>query len=119
MMPLEPARFSTTIGWPSASLSFSPSTRPAMSGAPPGGIGISSLIGRVGYCWATARSPAATRHAATRAAAATNLFIVSSSSVRPRLAALCRPVCSDLEALLHFGREELFDRHFTMADTLL
>ena len=57
MLPLEPAWFSTTTGTASSSESFCPTTRAAMSGAPPGGIGTISLIGRDGY-WAQRRTGA-------------------------------------------------------------
>src|SRR6266446_4959880 len=50
MLPLEPTRFSTTTGSPICSVSFWPSTRAAMSGAPPGGIGTIRWMGRDGYC---------------------------------------------------------------------
>src|SRR5262249_15154949 len=50
MLPFEPGRFSTTTGCPTSSLSLWPTTRAEMSGAPPGGMGTISLIGRVGYC---------------------------------------------------------------------
>src|SRR5438477_452115 len=54
MLPLEPARFSTTTGSPICSASFWPRTRAAMSGAPPGGIGTIRWMGRDGYCAAAA-----------------------------------------------------------------
>lgn len=38
-LPFAPTRFSTTTGWPTLCESFSPITRAAMSGAPPGGMG--------------------------------------------------------------------------------
>ncbi len=50
MLPFEPGRFSTTTGWPTSSESRCPTTRAEISGAPPGGIGTISLIGRNGYC---------------------------------------------------------------------
>src|SRR6267143_84758 len=50
MLPFEPSRFSTTTGWHICSESFWPSTRAAMSGAPPGGIGTIRWMGRDGYC---------------------------------------------------------------------
>src|SRR5438552_14532301 len=50
MLPFEPGRFSTTTGWPAHSESRCPMTRAEISGAPPGGIGTISLIGRNGYC---------------------------------------------------------------------
>src|SRR5439155_27025921 len=50
MLPFEPGRFSTTTGWPRSSESLCPMTRAEISGAPPGGIGTMSLIGRKGYC---------------------------------------------------------------------
>ena len=69
MLPLEPARFSTTTGTARISESFWPTTRAAISGAPPGGIGTISLIGRDGY-WASASELASTastnRQAANR-----------------------------------------------------
>ena len=48
MLPFAPARFSTTTGWPSVWPSLSASTRAAMSGAPPGGIGTMIVTGRDG-----------------------------------------------------------------------
>jgi hypothetical protein len=50
MLPLAPTRFSTTTGWPSVWPSLSASTRAAMSGAPPGGIGTMIVTGREGNC---------------------------------------------------------------------
>jgi hypothetical protein len=50
MLPLAPARFSTTTGWPMFSDSFAATRRAAMSGAPPGGMGTRMVIGR----WASA-----------------------------------------------------------------
>ncbi len=50
MLPFEPGRFSTTTGWPTSSESLCPMTRAEISGAPPGGIGTISLIGREGNC---------------------------------------------------------------------
>src|SRR5690349_534422 len=49
ILPLEPGRFSTTTGCPTSSASLCPTTRAEMSGAPPGGMGTISLIGRDGY----------------------------------------------------------------------
>src|SRR5260221_5095079 len=51
MLPLEPGRFSTTTAWPTSCEILCPTTRAEISGAPPGGMGTISLIGRVGY-WA-------------------------------------------------------------------
>src|SRR5437763_377926 len=53
MLPFAPLRFSTTTGWPSVSESLWPTTRAAMSGAPPGGIRTMMVIGREGN-WASA-----------------------------------------------------------------
>src|SRR5262249_38469173 len=50
MLPLAPTRFSTTTGWPRVCPSLSASTRAAMSGAPPGGIGTMIVTGRDGNC---------------------------------------------------------------------
>src|SRR5437879_215474 len=50
MLPFEPGRFSATTGWPRSSESRCPMIRAEISGAPPGGIGTISLIGRKGYC---------------------------------------------------------------------
>ena len=50
MLPLEPARLSTTTGWPRSSESFWPKTRAAMSGAPPATVDTMSLMARDGYC---------------------------------------------------------------------
>src|SRR6266568_3757512 len=50
ILPFEPGRFSTTTAWPTNSASRCPMTRAEISGAPPGGIGTISLIGRKGYC---------------------------------------------------------------------
>src|SRR5215469_10737290 len=61
MLPFEPAWFSTMTGCPSSSESFCPTTRAAMSGAPPGGMGTMSLIGRDG-CADAKPVPSATRH---------------------------------------------------------
>ena len=53
MLPLAPALFSTTMGWPSACESLSPSARAARSVEPPGGKPTSMRIGLLGY-WAQA-----------------------------------------------------------------
>src|SRR5205085_2661314 len=54
-VPLPPAgRLSMTTRWPSAALSLSATARATMSLVPPGGSGITSVIGLVGYCWAWA-----------------------------------------------------------------
>src|SRR2546423_15325381 len=50
MLPFEPGRFSATTGCPRSSESRCPTIRAEISGAPPGGIGTISLIGRAGYC---------------------------------------------------------------------
>src|SRR3981189_985173 len=47
-LPLEPGRFSTTTGCPSASPSRGATTRAIVSVAPPGGLGTSRRIGRLG-----------------------------------------------------------------------
>jgi hypothetical protein len=48
-VPLPPAaRFSITICWPSAVLSLSATARAMMSLVPPGGSGMTSVIGRFG-----------------------------------------------------------------------
>src|SRR5882762_3784375 len=52
-LPFPPTRFSTTTGWPSASVSLGAIRRATMSGPPPGGIGTSRRMGFVGY-WAAA-----------------------------------------------------------------
>src|SRR6266705_1323208 len=52
-VPFPPTRFSTTAGWPSASVSLGAIRRATMSGPPPGGIGASRRIGLAGY-WAAA-----------------------------------------------------------------
>src|SRR5260370_37547569 len=52
MAPLAPPRLSMTRGWPSTFASGSANTRPMMSVGPPGGQGITSLIGFAGYGWA-------------------------------------------------------------------
>jgi hypothetical protein len=54
MAPPAPGRFSTTNGWPSATCSFSATTRAAMSVACPGGQGTTTLMGRLGYACANA-----------------------------------------------------------------
>src|SRR5881628_4036886 len=64
ILPFEPGRFSTTTAWPTSSESRWPMTRAEISGAPPGGIGTISLIGREGYC---ADEAAEKRAANTRA----------------------------------------------------
>src|SRR5438105_1198922 len=43
-----------TTRWPSAALILSATARAIMSLVPPGGSGITSVIGLVGYCWACA-----------------------------------------------------------------
>src|SRR5258708_18678417 len=65
-LPLEPGRFSTTTGCPSASPSRGETTRAIVSVAPPGGLGTSRRIGRVGYC-----AHAAAAHSDRRSVAAT------------------------------------------------
>src|SRR5262249_42064698 len=51
---MPPGRFSTTIGWPSRSRSFSPSARMKTSLMPPGLAVVSARIGRFGQSWADA-----------------------------------------------------------------
>src|SRR5713101_6664704 len=65
-LPLEPGRFSTTTGWPSASPSRGETTRAIVSVAPPGGLGTNRRIGRLGYC-----AQAAAEHRDRRSAATT------------------------------------------------
>ena len=50
MLPFAPARFSTTMVCPSSGPSESATVRAMTSGAPPGAIGTTSLIGLDGYC---------------------------------------------------------------------
>src|SRR6267143_2321494 len=67
-LPLPPTRFSTTTGWPSASVSLGAIRRATMSGPPPGGIGTSRRIGLAGY-WADVlpqTSTSAAKNATTR-----------------------------------------------------
>jgi len=48
-VPLPPeGRFSTTTCWPSEALSLSATARAMMSLVPPGGSGMTSVIGRLG-----------------------------------------------------------------------
>jgi hypothetical protein len=61
MMPLAPALFSTTTGWPMERESWSAEKRASVSVTPPGGHGTTSLIGLLGYC---ARSGSDTASAA-------------------------------------------------------
>src|SRR5260221_13567784 len=63
MVPPAPPRLSTTICWPSDLLILSATMRPSASLPPPGGNGMTSVTGRVGYAWAAALSGA--RHDAT------------------------------------------------------
>src|SRR2546427_3602539 len=63
-LPLEPGRFSTTTGCPSASPSLGETTRAIVSVAPPGGLGTSRRIGRLGYCAQGAAAYKDTRSAA-------------------------------------------------------
>src|SRR5258708_37680555 len=65
-LPLEPGRFSTIPGCPSASPSRGETTRAIVSVAPPGGLGTSRRIGRLGYC-----AEAAAAHSDRRSVAAT------------------------------------------------
>src|SRR6187551_698820 len=60
MMPLAPARSSTTICWPHASVSLWPIRRDMMSGPDPGEVEAMMRIGRVGYCAAAAAPQAIT-----------------------------------------------------------
>src|SRR5687767_5507457 len=61
MLPLAPALFSTTTGWPSACESLSPRARAARSVEPPGGNPTSSFTGRSGQPWADASEVAKAR----------------------------------------------------------
>src|SRR3954464_6846769 len=79
ILPLEPGLFSTTTGWPICCCSFSPITRAAMSGAPPGGMGTMRWIGREGYdCADTAAANRQSRKPKARG------FMRASVPKRPR-----------------------------------
>src|SRR5512134_2785801 len=52
MIVLPPGRFSTTTGWPHASVSLGPIRRAWMSAGPPGANGTIKRIGFAGYCCA-------------------------------------------------------------------
>src|SRR4051812_38942874 len=54
MLPPPPPTFSSTTGWPSASLILGPTRRAMMSTGPPGGKATRTRIGFVGYDWALA-----------------------------------------------------------------
>src|ERR1700730_17599584 len=54
MVPPAPPRLSTTICWPIDLLILSATMRPSASLPPPGGNGMTSVTGRVGYAWAAA-----------------------------------------------------------------
>src|SRR3954465_1989220 len=54
MLPPPPPTFSSTTGWPSASLIFGPTRRAMMSTGPPGGKATRTRMGFVGYDWALA-----------------------------------------------------------------
>src|SRR2546425_6878142 len=84
MLPLEPARFSTTTGSPICSASFWPSTRAAMSGAPPGGIGTIRWMGREGYC-AAALNP--TREATSKKKILASMELVGAIGLEPTTSA--------------------------------
>src|ERR1700730_18548590 len=95
MVPPAPPRLSTTICWPIDLLILSATMRPSASLPPPGGNGMTSVTGRVGYAWATAR-----RHANDTTAPPT----------RPRNARrLIRPPASQPTNLGFIGVLELRD----------
>jgi hypothetical protein len=48
ILPLAPGRFSITTGWPSNRAIPSAKSRAAKSVPPPGGLGTSTVIGRLG-----------------------------------------------------------------------
>ncbi len=48
MLPPAPGLFSTTTGWPQASVSFCATSRPVVSSGPPGGNGTTSFTARAG-----------------------------------------------------------------------
>src|SRR5262249_21713625 len=61
-------RLSTTICWPSDLLILSATMRPSASLPPPGGNGMTSVTGRAGYAWASARCGASDTAVAPRRA---------------------------------------------------
>src|SRR5687768_15556584 len=56
MLPAAPARFSTTIGWPSGPCARSAMRRAKMSVEPPGANGTIRRNGLFGYCACTGRT---------------------------------------------------------------
>src|SRR5688572_21477967 len=56
MVPVAPALFSTTTGWPKVSESFCATVRASVSVAAPGGKGTMIFIGLVGNDWAIAEA---------------------------------------------------------------
>src|SRR5258708_19167382 len=69
MIPPAPGLLSTTNGWPSDFVSWSPTTRPRMSVADPGVNGTMTLTAFAGYC--ACAKPGAASKAASNAAAPT------------------------------------------------
>src|SRR6476661_3642244 len=57
MIPLAPARLSTTTCWPNDSPNFCPMSRAMMSFEPPGANGTMSRMGLTGYAWLSAARP--------------------------------------------------------------
>src|SRR5215831_19585085 len=83
MVPPAPPRLSTTICWPSDLLIFSATMRPSASLPPPGGNGMTSVIGRTGYVWAKARPDASDAAPPTRRRNARRLMRCSMVASQP------------------------------------
>jgi hypothetical protein len=54
IVPVAPARLSTTTGWPQVSESLAPMMRATMSVPPPGAKPTTTRMVLAGYCWANA-----------------------------------------------------------------
>src|SRR5712664_2469759 len=82
MVPPAPPRLSTTTCWPSDLLILSATMRPSASLPPPGGNGMTSVTGRVGYACAAAGRGASddTIAAPTRLMKARRLIMLRAAS---------------------------------------
>ena len=98
IVPLAPARFSTTMVWPSASPTLPPTSR-AMRSSGPGGNGTTMVIGfAVGQPWATAASVPASPNTARQQP--TNNRKAASSQIGPVMAASdTKRACASRESL--------------------
>ena len=97
MVPPAPTRGSTTICWPSASVSFGASSRAVISGAPPGAPnGSTKRMGFTGYCCALALAMTNT----------TAIDVIETSANAPRIAILqllCVPRTGAAKSYLAFA----------------